>query len=78
MISFFLLENGLLKKGNKKPSWLDFQHGREGYRTINKDMPEAAVAYEEEHVRTLYQRHGFNIVEPIHYGEQDLVVAVRV
>jgi SAM-dependent methyltransferase len=78
MISFFLLENGLLKKGNKKSSWLDFQHEREGYRTINKDMPEAAVAYEEEHVRTLYQRHGFNVVEPIHYGEQDLVVAVRI
>lgn len=48
---------------------------------------EAAVAYDEDYVRQLYQRNGLGLLEPIHYGAwcgrsstpsfQDIVIATR-
>jgi SAM-dependent methyltransferase len=75
MISFFILDGGSFKQAEKKPSDLEFKYKCEGYCTANKNVPEAAVAYEEEYLRALYRQYRLKIVEPIQFGVQDLVVA---
>lgn len=87
LITFFLLNRDSIELLNDKKSTLDFQYVRNGYRTINDDEPEAAIAYDEEYVRSLYTKYGLRIVEPIHYGNwcgrtnflsyQDIIVAVK-
>jgi SAM-dependent methyltransferase len=77
MISVFLMDGGSFKHKVSKPTDLDFQYKFEGYYAANKDVPEAAIAYEEVYLRGLYRKHGLTIVEPIHYGVQDLIVATK-
>ncbi len=87
LASFFLLNKeslGLLRSGS---STIDFKHDFGEYRTKNASTPEAAVAYPEGFIRSLYSRHGLSLVDPIHYGSwpgrrdflsyQDIVVALR-
>ncbi len=75
LISYFVLDGGTLKHAADKI--LDFAVVGDGYRTTNPTVPEAAVAYEEKFIRQLHLEHGLSIVEPIHFGEQGLVVAAR-
>jgi len=49
-------------------STLDLRFNLGQYCTVNKKMPEAAVAYDEQFVRGLYEKYGFEISDPIHYG----------
>ncbi len=63
----------------------NFSVVREGYRASNPTVMETAVAYDEVSVRARYARHGFKIIEPIHFGtwtgrvsgetHQDVIVA---
>ncbi|HZJ70610.1 MAG TPA: class I SAM-dependent methyltransferase [Planctomycetota bacterium] len=76
LISYFVLENGALKRPEGKSSLLDFQREGAGYRTAF-EVPEQGVAYEESYIRGLYTRFGLSICEPIRWGPQDLVVATR-
>jgi hypothetical protein len=48
-------------------STIDFKHAFGGYRTKIKETPEAAIAYPEDYVRSLYAERRFVIAEPIHY-----------
>jgi SAM-dependent methyltransferase len=77
LMSYFLLEDGVLKDPHNKSRDACFAYDGAGYWTTNKDVPEAAVAYEETDVRSAIAEKGLSIVEPIHYGAQDLVVAVK-
>ena len=64
-----------------------FDHVRDGYRTVNLDVPEQAVAVSEYDVRSWYAAAGLKIVEPVHRGAwsgienaptfQDLIVAKK-
>ena len=38
---------------------------------------EYAIAYEEAYLRELYSDFALEVVEPVHYGLQDIVVAVK-
>jgi ubiquinone/menaquinone biosynthesis C-methylase UbiE len=86
--SFMLLNDQTLElietgKSPQQPLH-DFGH----YRASNRDFPEEAVAYQEDHVRDLYRRLGFEITEVIRgdwaskehpgMGHQDAVVAAKI
>jgi SAM-dependent methyltransferase len=77
LISYFLLDQGRVKARESKADWLDFKYERNGFRTVYQDLLEAAVAYEEDNVRKLYARMGLSIVEPILFGAQDVIAAIK-
>ena len=51
LITFFLLNTQSLKSIDEKLSLLDFKYNFQGYRTIDKNEPESAVAYDERFIR---------------------------
>lgn len=86
-ISFFLLNEqsvGLLNAGN---SSIDFRYRRGPFCTIDTNSPEAALAYDEEFITSLYYKYGLEIRPPIFNGSwsgredslsyQDLVLAYK-
>ncbi|MBI9082612.1 MAG: class I SAM-dependent methyltransferase [Desulfobacterales bacterium] len=87
LITFFILNDesqALLQSGL---STLAFSHEIEGCLTVNKKIPEDAVAYQEAFVLALFKKYGLEIDQPIHYGSwcgrdsfltyQDLVIATK-
>ena len=76
LISYFVLENGVLKRPEGKSSLLTFHIEGDGYRS-SFEVPEQGVAYEESYLRVLYARFGLSICEPIQWGVQDLIVATK-
>ena len=87
LITYFLLNGKSLSLLAAKKGSLDFAYQGEGYRMIDQQTPEAAVAYEEAGIRRLYHRNGLHIHEPIRYGAwcerenpfhyQDIVIASK-
>jgi SAM-dependent methyltransferase len=88
MITYFLLNEESLRLMNEGAGDLDFQYQiAQGCRTIDEEIPERAVAYDEHLIERVYQENGLRIVKPIRYGSwcgrgefltyQDVVVAVR-
>jgi SAM-dependent methyltransferase len=85
--SFFLLNEDSLDSIRLGTSTIDFRHDFGGYRTKDKETPEAAIAYPEDYIRSLYAERGLRLIEPVHYGAwsgrrdflsyQDVVVALR-
>lgn len=87
LITFFLLTAASIHLIEQGKSSLDFKDAIDGSKTINKDRPEEAVAYDESWVRNIYNKHGLILNEPIRYGSwcgrerylsyQDVVIAVK-
>jgi ubiquinone/menaquinone biosynthesis C-methylase UbiE len=87
LITFFLLNKESLQLISEKKSSLNFNYDTEIYSTIDKIIPETAIAYNEKFVRKLYEKYKMNIIEPIHYGSwcgrenflsyQDIIIAVK-
>ena len=87
LITFFFLNKETLKHIETKKSTLDLKFVPDDYRTVDKDTPEAAIAYAEQFIRGLYGKYGLNIKEPSYYGSwsgrndflsyQDIIVATR-
>jgi ubiquinone/menaquinone biosynthesis C-methylase UbiE len=87
LITFFLLneESELLIRSGF--SSLDFWYKINGCLTIDENNPEAAIAYNEDFVKKLFQKYGLKIMQPIHYGYwckrdnyltyQDLIIATK-
>jgi SAM-dependent methyltransferase len=86
-ITYFLLNGISLLNIEKKLGDMNFEHSFEGYRTVDKDVPEGGIAFYEDKVLALYEGHGMQILPPIHYGSwcgrpdflsyQDIVIAVK-
>ena len=87
LITFFILNQeseGLIRSGR---STLDFRYKIYDCLTINENVPEAAIAYNEEFAKTLFEKYGLKIIQPIHYGSwckrdkfltyQDLLIAIK-
>lgn len=87
MITFFLLNEesrNLIRSGKSR---LDFRYEMEGCLSTDKDTPEDALAYDENLVRRLFDKHDLSIIQPVHYGYwcnrelflgfQDLIVAEK-
>lgn len=67
-------------------SQITFPYEAGGAHVQDPAVPENAVAFDEDKVRTMLDRHGFELREPIHYGTwcdrpgpstQDILVAIR-
>jgi SAM-dependent methyltransferase len=68
VITFFLLNQESLKLIESGMSRIDFRYDFGVYRTKEKSVPEAAVAYQETFIRKLCRENGLEIVEPVRYG----------
>ena len=87
LITFFLLNENSLRVVEAGEAFQNFQFVMDGFRTTRKNNPEAAIAFDEAYVTTLYRDNGLSIVEPILYGawsgkrnpitNQDVVIAVK-
>lgn len=90
LITFFLLKEEALELINTKKSTLDFKYEMGKYRTINANVPEEAVCYDEVFILSLYEKYGLEVNEPIHYGSwcergdssyqdtaQDIIIATK-
>ncbi len=85
LATFFLLDKTALDLIASGKSRMDFSSAVEGGLTINQRTPEAAVAFHETLVRSVFDRCGLEIQEPIHWGgwsgrdktlsSQDIVIA---
>lgn len=86
-ITYFLSREDSLRLMKTEKSSLNFKHEFEGFRTINLDKSEAAVCYDEAYVLDLYEKYGFKVVRPLHYGSwcgrqnylsyQDIIIASK-
>jgi len=87
LITFFLL-NGESRPLMVGPgSTFNFGFAMDGFSAVNEKIPEAAIAYNEDDIESLYERCGLKIVPPVHYGSwcgrkeflsfQDIVVAEK-
>jgi SAM-dependent methyltransferase len=87
LITYFLLNEESIPMLDGGRSILNFVERGERYRTINKSRPEDAVAYDEKFVRSLYEKYGLVVSEPVYYGSwcgrenflslQDMVLASK-
>jgi SAM-dependent methyltransferase len=68
LITFFLLNEESLESIKAGRGFLDFKYDFGKYRTINPNIPEDAICYDEAFVLGLYAKHGLAIKKPIHYG----------
>lgn len=68
MITYFLLNQESLQLIESGMSAIDFRYDFGVYRVKEKSTPEAAVAYQEGFIRSLYKENGLEIGEPIRYG----------
>lgn len=87
LITFFILNEesiNLIHSGN---STHDFKYEVDGCLSTDKKIPEQAIAYDENVVMNLFDKHGLVISEPIYYGfwckrqkfltYQDLIIAEK-
>jgi SAM-dependent methyltransferase len=87
LMTLFLLNEMQRTLGSQGKRKIDFPFNRGVCRVSDERVPESAVAYEEDHVRNLLNRHGLIVREPIRYGTwsgrtdglslQDLVIAFK-
>ncbi len=86
--TYFLLNPKTLEDIETRKSAFDFQFGGDRCRMVSREVPEAAVAYDEDYIIDLYMQNGFTITAPIRYGTwstratdyeyQDFIVAQTV
>lgn len=78
--TFFLITDQNTHKRTLPEGTIGFKHDYDGggYCYVSKKRtPETAVAYKEDYIKSLYEKYGLNIVEPIKYDYQDMVIAVK-
>lgn len=87
LITYFLLNAASLKLIEEHAGTINFKGELGGCRVDNTEVPEAAVAYEENKIRELYEKYKMSILGPVRYGTwcgrkdrlsyQDIVVATK-
>jgi ubiquinone/menaquinone biosynthesis C-methylase UbiE len=87
LITFFLLNNESLELIDSGVSLFAFKPQPGVYRIINPDIPDLAVAFEENYIKRLYAENHMEIAGPLRYGSwsgrkdsfgyQDIVVSVK-
>ena len=86
LISYFLLNEESLPLIDSGDSTVDFKNVYDIYRTLSREVPEEAIAFEEGWIRELYRELGLKVVR-VDYGSwcgrekylsyQDLILAVK-
>jgi SAM-dependent methyltransferase len=87
LISYFMLNPEIENFIKTRPQEFIFIPTSSGYRTINMEIHEGAVAYDENYILKLYDLNGLKIIKPIYYGtwcgrdkileHQDLILATK-
>lgn len=87
LITYFLLNDQARQLMAEGKSTLDFRFAKDGFWTFDEGTPEFGVAYEEQELLARYQRLGWRVLLPVHYGVwcgrqpyvdyQDIVVAEK-
>jgi ubiquinone/menaquinone biosynthesis C-methylase UbiE len=87
LVTFFILNDESKALVSSGHSALNFQYKLDGCLMVDQTFPEDAVAYDEEFVKELFEKHGLVINQPIHYGSwcgrqnfltyQDLIIAEK-
>jgi ubiquinone/menaquinone biosynthesis C-methylase UbiE len=87
LITYFLLNEASLKLIEERASTINFKGELDGCRVDKMEVPEAAIAYEENKIRELYEKYKMSILQPVRYGTwwgrrdglslQDIVVATK-
>ena len=87
LITFFLLNEESFQLIRSGKSELNFGYDFGKYRTMDPNVSEAAIGYDEAFVLGLYEKYGLRIKRPLHYGSwcgrstflsyQDIVVASK-
>jgi hypothetical protein len=87
MITYFILTPEARELTEKGKSTFTFKFPLTDCFTINEQVPEAAIAYNENIIRQCFARHGLSIHDPIRYGSwsgrkhflsfQDVVLATK-
>jgi ubiquinone/menaquinone biosynthesis C-methylase UbiE len=86
LITFFLLNPESLKLIESGKSTQAFTYGFGLYKAVQKNNPEAAIAYEEAYIHECHKKNGLNI-QAVHYGSwcgrgeylsyQDIIIAQK-
>jgi len=86
-ITFFILNNESKQLISSGFSSLNFKNIDINCWTVNESVPEDAIGYEEEIIKSLLNNNGLSIIEPIYYGYwcgreknsgyQDIIVAKK-
>jgi SAM-dependent methyltransferase len=86
-ITYFLLDEESSKRMKDKKSMLNFKHDLGGYFTSHLKNPERAIAYDKKFIQNLYEKHRWQILDPIHPGSwcgrenvrcgQDTIIAIK-
>lgn len=87
LITFFLLNEESVKLIKEGKSIQPFVYELDGFWTTMKNLPEAAIAYDEKYIKKLYEKNELSILEPIFYGSwsgrknftapQDIIIAKK-
>lgn len=87
LITFFLLNEESMTLMNEKPQVMDFKVDTGLYRSIDSDIPERGIGFEESYIRELYAKYNLQIRDPVHYGSwcgrssflsfQDILIGVK-
>jgi SAM-dependent methyltransferase len=87
LITYFLLNEESLQLVGAGKSSLDFKYTEDGYRTISRETPELAIAFDADWIVGLYRKVGLEVAR-LDYGSwcgrdhylsyQDHILAVKV
>jgi SAM-dependent methyltransferase len=87
LITFFLLNEESRSLVQARKTSLDFKYDLSGCFSTDDNIPEAAIAYDEEVVKKLFDKNGLVIHQPVYYGTwcwrpriltyQDIIVAEK-
>lgn len=88
LITFFILNNEVLKLIEAKKSSIIFEYKSGKYLLADCNSPEAAVCYDESFIIDLFANNNLNVNKPLHYGSwpgridflsyQDIIVATKI
>lgn len=86
-ITYFLANDTSIALVNQNKSSLNFKYREDKYLTIDPEVPERAVCYDEAFILDLYEKYGLKVKPPIHYGfwcgrtefltYQDVIIATK-
>ena len=68
LVTFFSINSDSLNNIANGKSTFMFKHEYNNYRINDLDIPENAIAYEEEYFIGLFKKYGFEIYKPVQYG----------
>ncbi|HXM47103.1 MAG TPA: class I SAM-dependent methyltransferase [Pyrinomonadaceae bacterium] len=86
-VSFFLLNSESLQLMANGKSTVDLKYDFGPARAMSQECPENAIGFAEPYVKSLFEKRGLKIKDPVNYGSwcgraeylsyQDLIVAVK-